>query len=238
LRLYNGDCLELMKKIPRKSVDLILTDLPYGITQNGWDCTISYHPMWKQIKRVRKDNAAAALFGTEPFSSYLRISNISEYKYDWIWNKVMKSNFLNAEKQPLRSNELISMFYEGQCVYNPQKTDGHKRVKLTRSDEGKKYDSYYGFTKDTEYDSDERYPHTIITFEGVPRRNSLHPTQKPVELMEYLIKTFTNEGDTVLDFAMGSGSTGVACVNLNRKFIGIEIDEIYFEIAKRRIKNI
>lgn len=237
MRLYNGDCLEMMKKIPRKSVDFILTDLPYGSTQAEWDSVISYHPMWKQIKRARKDNAATALFGTEPFSSYLRVSNITEYKYDWVWDKGMKSNFLNAKKQPLRSNEVISMFYEGQCVYNPQKVAGQKRYKLTRKDAGKKYAGYYTFTSDTSYDSDERYPHTILSFDSQPRANSLHPTQKPVELLEYLIRTFTNEGDVVLDFTMGSGSTGVACKNTGRKFIGIEIDKEYFDLAKRRINE-
>jgi len=192
--------------------------------------------MWERLNKLIKPNGAIVLFGSEPFSSALRMSNIKNYKYDWVWDKVQKSNFLNAKKQPLRSNELISVFYEKQCTYNYQKTKGHKK-KEVKNIKRVSVELYNEQTGVQNYSSTERYPHSIITFPKDTQKTSLHPTQKPVALMEYLVKTYTNENETVLDFTMGSGSTGVACKNLNRNFIGIELDKEYYEIAKARIEN-
>ena len=236
--LYNGDCLELIKDVPSGSIDLILTDPPYGTTNCKWDIIIPFEPMWQQIKRIIKPNGAICLFGSEPFSSALRMSNIKDFKYDWYWQKTTPTGFLNAKKQPLRNIETISVFYSKQPTYNPQKTYGHKRkVSLAKHKQNcKKAEEYndYGLAS---YDSTERYPTQILQFKTDRQKSALHPTQKPVALLEYLIKTYTNEGETVLDFTMGSGSTGVACVNTNRNFIGIELDEGYFQIAKQRIEN-
>ena len=235
--LLHGDCLEIMKSIPDKSIDLVLTDPPYGTTACKWDSVIPFEPMWKELKRIRKDNAAICLFGSEPFSSHLRMSNIKEFKYDWIWNKKLPTNHLNAKKQPLRLCELISVFYIKQCFYAPIKTTGHKRKTATTKYEKKNLgEQVYGNEKrNTFYDSSERYPNGLIEFSNADKR-VVHPTQKPVALLEYLIKTYTLENETVLDFTMGSGSTGVACKNLNRNFIGIEKDDKYFEIAQKRIE--
>lgn len=234
-----GDCLEIMKSIPDKSIDLVLCDPPYGATACKWDTVIPFEPMWKELKRIRKDNAAICLFGSEPFSSHLRMSNIKEFKYDWIWNKKLPTNHLNAKKQPLRLCELISVFYKKQCFYEPIKTTGHKRKTATIKYEKKNLgEQVYGNEKrNTFYDSTERYPNGLIEFSNADKR-VVHPTQKPVTLLEYLIKTYTLENETVLDFTMGSGSTGVACKNLNRNFIGIEKDQTYFEIAQKRIEGI
>ena len=232
-----GDCLELMKSIPDKSIDMCLTDPPYGTTACKWDTVIPFEPMWKELKRIVKDNGAICLFGSEPFSSHLRLSNLKMFKYDWIWRKNKATNFLNAKRQPLRNIETISVFNNSK--YYPQKTTGHKPVNM--------------FTKNTS-DGDtvgktkigikgggqtDRYPTQYLKFNVVNNDNKIktHTAQKPVPLLEYLIKTYTLEGETVLDFTMGSGSTGVACKNLNRKFIGIEKDEAYFNIAKQRICN-
>ena len=234
--LHNGDCLEVMDKLidDGVKVDAIITDPPYGTTKCKWDEVIPFDEMWERLNKLIKENGAIVLFGSEPFSSTLRVSNLKNYKYDWIWDKVQKSNFLNAKKQPLRSNETISVFYKKQCCYNYQKTKGHKK-KEVKNIERESVDLYNSQTGIHNYSSTERYPHSIIRFSKDTQKSSLHPTQKPVELMEYLVKTYTNEGDTVLDFTMGSGSTGVACVNTNRSFIGIELDEEYFEICKDRI---
>lgn len=234
IELWQGDCLELMKDIPDKSVDMILTDLPYGTTQCKWDTIIPFEPLWQQYNRVIKDNGAIVLFGTEPFSSHLRLSNLKKYKYDWIWDKVKGTGFLNAKKQPMRNHELISVFYKKQCTYNPQKTLGHVKKKSYRRKE-LQTDVYGEMKNDYTYESTERYPRSIQVFSTDTQISSLHPTQKPVALCEYMIKTYTNSGDTVLDSCMGSGTTGVAAKNLGRKFIGIELDEKYFEIAKNRI---
>lgn len=235
--LWQGNCLELMSNISDKSIDCIITDLPYGTTQCKWDTIIPFEPLWEQYNRVIKDNGAIVLFGTEPFSSYLRLSNLKNYKYDWIWDKVKGTGFLNAKRQPMRNHELISVFYKKQCTYNPQKTYGHKMKKSYRSKD-LQTDVYGEMKNDYTYESTERYPRSIQVFSTDTQNSSLHPTQKPVALIEYLIKTYTNEGETILDSCMGSGTTGVACVNTNRKFIGIEMDEKYFEIAKRRIEEI
>ena len=243
IKLLCGDCLELMKNIPDKSIDMILCDLPYGTTACKWDTIIPFEPLWNNYNRIIKDNGAICLFGAEPFSSKLRISNLQDYKYDWVWRKPRGTGHLNAKKQPLRDVENISVFYKKQCVYNPQFTKGEpysalKGGKTSRVSESGET-TYGKFMNGAEFRNDNsgfRYPKQIIEF-GVVERDTVHPTQKPIPLLEYLIKTYTNEGDTVLDNCMGSGSTGVACKNLNRNFIGIELDENYFNIAKERIEN-
>ena len=232
IQLYNGDCLELMKNIPDGSVALVLTDPPYGTTACKWDSVIPFEPMWEQLNRIIKPNGAICLFGSEPFSSALRMSNIKNFKYDWIWNKKLAGNGILAKKQPLKIHEIVSVFNSG--IYIPQMTKGRYRKKM-----GLKESEITGgnsFAKQTE--NDLYYPKTIIEYGiGNMRKGRLHPTQKPVDLLEYLIKTYTNEGETVLDFTMGSGSCGVASVNTNRNFIGIELDKGYFDIAKKRINE-
>jgi site-specific DNA-methyltransferase (adenine-specific) len=234
--LMQGDCLDRMKEIPDGSVDMVLTDPPYGTTACKWDSIIPLEPMWEQLKRVIKPNGAIVLFGAEPFSSSLRISNLKNYKYDWIWEKEQGLGNLNAKKRPLVKTEQISVFYAKQPVYNAQMTQG-KPYTIKRSKNNSEFLGKNG-TKDgyvTENDGG-RYPVNILKFNR-PLRDRFHPTQKPVPLMEYLIKTYTNEGETVLDFTMGSGTTGVACVNTSRSFIGIELDEGYFETASKRIED-
>lgn len=233
--LYKGDCLELMKNIKDKSIDMILADLPYGTTQASFDTVIPFDKLWEQYHRVIKDNGAIVLFGQEPFSSYLRLSNIKEYKYDWIWDKVKGVGFLNAKKQPMRNHELISVFYKQQCKYNPQMTHGHKRRVSYRT--SNQQGEVYGSCGENLYDSTDRYPRSIQIFSTDTQNSSLHPTQKPIALLEYLIKTYTDEDEWVLDNCMGSGSCGVACCATKRNFIGIEFDENYFEIAKKRIEE-
>lgn len=233
--LRHGDCLELMKDIPDGSIDMILCDLPYGTTACKWDSVIPFEPLWEQYKRIIKDNGAIVLFGSEPFSTELRHSNLKMYKYDWIWNKKIPSVMSYAKYQPMRQTENISVFCKGKTVYNPQMVKRDKPIKKG----GNKYSPSGGmccngekFTKIYEY----KNPVNLITFDRV-RKGSLHPTQKPIELLEYLIKTYTNDGETVLDNCMGSGSTGVACIHTNRNFIGMELDENYFKIAKDRIES-
>ena len=234
INLMQGDCLERMKEIPDGSVDMILADPPYGTTACKWDSVIPLEPMWEQLKRVIKPNGAIALFGSEPFSSALRMSNIKEYKYDWVWEKSKATGFLNSRRQPLRAHEIVSVFYKKQPMYNPQMSMGaayNKGVRKKQTD-----DDVYGSFNQTLVSSDGlRFPRSVQYFKTAEGEGGFHKTQKPVALIEYLIKTYTNEGDTVLDFTMGSGSTGVACRNLNRKFIGIEMDENYFNIATQRI---
>lgn len=231
VKLIHGDCLTEMKQIPDASVDMILCDLPYGTTKNKWDCVIPFDPLWEQYRRITKDNAAIVLFGAEPFSSILRLSNLTDYKYDWIWDKSQVTGFLNAKKQPLRQHEIISVFYAKQCVYNPQMIKGKPQLKGT----GRKSSNYGNFSPN-HHISDVYYPKTILNFPQ-QRISGGHPTQKPVALLEYLIKTYTNEGETVLDNTMGSGSTGVACIRTKRKFIGIELNDEYFGIAQKRISQ-
>lgn len=234
--IKQGDCLELMKEIPDKSIDMILCDLPYGTTQCKWDNIIPFEPLWEQYNRIIKNNGAIVLFGTEPFSSYLRLSNLKNYKYDWIWDKVKGTGFLNAKKQPMRNHELISVFYKKQCLYNPQMTHGHKLKKSYRSKD-LQTDVYGEMKNDYTYESTDRYPRSVQVFKTDTQNSSLHPTQKPVALLEYLIKTYTNENDVVLDNCMGSGSTCVAAINTGRHYIGIELEHKYFEIAKKRIEE-
>jgi site-specific DNA-methyltransferase (adenine-specific) len=236
IKLFNGDCLEVMKDIKNKSLDMILCDLPYGTTACKWDIVIPFGLLWEQYNRIIKDNGAIVLFGVEPFSSYLRLSNIKNYKYDLVWDKVKGTGFLNAKRQPMRNHELISVFYKKQCTYNPQKTIGHKMKKSYRSKE-LQTDVYGEMKNNYLYESTERYPRSIQIFSTDTQNSSLHPTQKPVMLLEYLIKTYTDKGESVLDNCMGSGSTGVAAKNLNRKFIGIELEKKYFDIAEKRINS-
>ena len=246
IRLINGDCITEMQKLIEDNVkvDLILTDPPYGTTACKWDTVIPFEDMWDCIYSLSKQTTPTLLFGTEPFSSNLRMSNIKKYRYDWIWYKKHGTGFLNAKKMPLKSYELISVFYKKLPKYNPQKK--YVGVKNTlRNPKSDVINNVYGtFEKNLPYiDNGYRYPLDIIecdtanteVFNGKKLRQ--HPTQKPVNLLEYLIKTYTDEGDLVLDFTMGSGSTGVACRNTNRDFIGIELDKEYFNIAKGRINN-
>lgn len=235
IKLTHGNCLDTMSLIPDGSVDMVLCDLPYGTTQCKWDVVIPFDKLWEQYNRICKDNAAIVLTGTEPFSSNLRLSNVKNYKYDWVWDKVKGTGFLNAKKQPMRNHELVSIFYKKQCTYNPQKTTGHKKKVAVKGVHLQT--DVYGDLTESFYSSDERYPRSIQVFSSDVQKSSLHPTQKPVALMEYLIKTYTNQGDTILDNCMGSGTTGVACVNTGRNFIGIEMDEGYFNIASQRIKE-
>ena len=231
-KLMQGDCLERMKEIPTGSVDLVLTDPPYGTTACKWDSVIPFEPMWEQLKRVIKPNGAIVLFGSEPFSSMLRCSNLKMFKYDWVWVKNRATGVLNAKKQPLRTYENISVFYEKQPTYKPQGLIPYNK----NSRNSKKDSEVYGKGQTNSYTQEwSNYPKNILQFDSVQRTQ--HPTQKPVALLEYLIKTYTNEGETVLDFTMGSGSTGVACANTNRNFIGIELDQGYFDIAKQRIES-
>ena len=235
IKLLNGDCLELMKTIPDGSVDMVLTDPPYGTTECKWDSIIDMSEMWLQLERIIKPNGAIVMTASQPFTSLLVCSNIKLFKYDLVWDKPSGTGFFNAKKMPLRNHESILVFYRKLPTYNPQMTHGHKRKTAVK----KMVDSecYGKAFKKTNYDSTSRYPRSIQTFSSDKQKSNLHPTQKPVALMEWLIKTYTNENEIVLDFTMGSGSTGVACVNTNRKFIGIELDENYFNIAKQRIES-
>ena len=228
-KLYKGHCFEVMDRLIEEGikVDMILTDPPYGTTACKWDNVIPFDEMWIRINELIKTNGAIVLFGNEPFSSNLRISNIKNYKYDWVWNK-RPVNFLNAKRQPLREVENIMVF--NSKIYNPQGLIYKERInKRSNSTET---NSKHGLSNKSYYTN---YPKQILRFIG---ERGLHPTQKPVALLEYLIKTYTDEGELVLDFTMGSGSTGVACINTNREFIGIELDEKYFNIAKSRLENI
>lgn len=237
--LHQGDCLELMKNIPNKSMDMILCDLPYGATKNKWDTCIPFEPLWEQYKRIIKNNGVIVLFANGMFTAELIMSNKSMWRYNLIWEKTQPSGFLNANKMPLRSHEDICVFYKKLPTYNPQKTIGHTRKvsKVEHKVECKKTTNYSEYDMVT-YDSTERYPKSILRFAKDIQKSALHPTQKPVALCEYLVKTYTNENDIVLDNCMGSGSTGIACVNTNRSFIGIELDDIYFSVAKKRLAEV
>lgn len=236
ITLYKGDCLEKMKEIESGSIDLILTDPPYGTTACKWDSVIPFEPMWEQLNRIIKPNGAIVLFGSEPFSSALRMSNIKNYKYDWVWDKKKGGSPLLSKIQPIRVTEDVAVFGKGKLTYNPIMTEREK-PKRRGGNTGKVSETTgNSFTEDKIYT--HKYPKNIIEVSNANQRGKVHPTQKPVALMEYLIRTYTNENETVLDFTMGSGSTGVACVNTNRKFIGIELDDEYFKIAEKRIKNV
>tara|TARA_R110000851_G_scaffold100026_2_gene215438 strand:- start:1016 stop:1702 length:687 start_codon:yes stop_codon:yes gene_type:complete len=224
-----------MKEIESGSIDMVLADPPYGTTACKWDSVIDLPLMWEQLKRVIKPNGAIVMTASQPFTSILTCSNLKDFRYDLVYDKPAGTGFFNAKKMPLRSHESILVFYGKLPTYNPQMTHGHPRKTAGREDA--KSECYGKAVKKVHYDSTSRYPRSIQRFSSDKQRSKLHPTQKPVALMEYLIKTYTNEGETVLDFAMGSGTTGVACSNLGRKFIGIERDEGYFKIAQERICN-
>ena len=235
--LFHGDCLEVMDKLIEQGVkvDMILTDPPYGTTDCKWDSVIPFDAMWERLNKLIKPNGAIVLFGSEPFSSALRMSNLKQFKYDWVWNKKKPGNIMLAKHQPMKITEIISVFSKNKHNYYPI-MELRDKVKKTRC---------YGVGDvmgekviDTSLKTyDKKYPKNLLEFSNANQKGKVHPTQKPVALLEYLIKTYTKENETVLDFTMGSGSTGVACVNTNRKFIGIELDETYFNIAKERIEN-
>lgn len=233
--LYRGDCLDVMADIPNQSIDLILCDLPYGTTQNKWDSVIPFDALWRHYNRICR--GAVVLTSAQPFTSVLIVSNIRQFKYQWVWNKSKVTGVLNAKKQPLRNHEDVCVFYKKQPTYNPQGLASCNK----RRDIGSKKDggtsTNYGSLTETEdgryLQQNTGYPRSVL--EIASEGKTVHPTQKPVALMEYLIKTYTNEGDTVLDNCMGSGTTGVACGNTGRNFIGIEREKEYYHIARKRI---
>lgn len=240
----NADCFDVFPFIEDKSIQLILADLPYGSTANKWDSILPLNKLWEQYKRVLKDNGAVVLFGAEPFSTMLRVSNLEWYKYDWIWVKSRKTGFLNSKNRPLNQNENISVFSKfitaagnkNIMLYNPQglieinKTRHGDKNKCSADFEGH---NYYRKSQSKEYlQKYTNYPTTVLNFDNEPK--PIHPTQKPLSLMEYLVKTYTNEGDMVLDNTMGSGTTNLACIKLNRKSIGIEKEKQYYDVAVRR----
>lgn len=245
--LYNGDCLEVMDKLISQGVkvDAIITDPPYGTTACKWDSVIPFDEMWKRLKLLRKDRTPIVLFGSEPFSSALRMSNIKEYKYDWIWDKSKAGNFIQAGYQPIKYHENISIFSSAPCSYTkkgvkskyfPQMWGETKAFNqgqdISTAVEANRDKFKKGYKLKSKNKTGKKFPRSVQFFKN---DSKIHPTQKPVLLMEYLIKTYTDEGDTVLDFTMGSGTTGLACKNLNRNFIGIEKDDKYFKIAQERI---
>jgi DNA modification methylase len=237
-QLYHGDCLELMQKIPDKSIDMILCDLPYGTTACKWDVIIPFEPLWKEYKRIIKDNGGIVLFGSQPFTSLLVTSNLKLFKYEIIWDKVATTSGALATKQPIKKHENILVFYKKQPTYNPQMEEG---TQWSRAGKNRKTPAIYSEIKEMGKPQSDttnlKYPKSIKVISNANRLNRLHPTQKPVTLCEHLIKTYTNESETVLDNCMGSGTTGVAAINTGRFFIGIEKDDKYFEIAKKRIEE-
>tara|TARA_R110002072_G_scaffold97926_1_gene215419 strand:- start:44 stop:781 length:738 start_codon:yes stop_codon:yes gene_type:complete len=240
--LIKGDCLEVMKQIESGSVDAIITDPPYGTTSCKWDSVIDFDLMWEQLNRIIKPNGAILLFSAQPFTSALIMSNINNYKYNWVWDKKSATGGQFARKQPMRRTEDICLFYGKQCVYNPQLEDKEKKyiryIKKDYENNSKHISNTNSFSTNKNTRTipvDKKYPSNLISISSGSHKTKVHPTQKPLDLMEYLIKTYTNENETVLDFTMGSGSTGVAAKNTNRNFIGIEMDENYFNIAKERI---
>ena len=241
MTLLQGDCLELMKDIPDKSIDLILCDLPYGTTRNSWDEVIPFDKLWAQYNRIIKDNGAILLFAQGKFYVNLVSSNMKMFRYDLVWDKELVSGFLNAKRMPLRRHEQVAVFYKHLPTYNPQFTQGKPlHSKGTSYKEKELTNNNYGDFKATDDDragSTEKYPTSIMKFQKPHPSVCVHPTEKPVALLEYLVKTYTNEGDVVLDNCMGSGSTGVACQNTNREFIGMELDEDYYKLACERIKK-
>lgn len=232
--LYNGDCFEVMETLNDNIIDAIIVDPPYGKTLCEWDSIIPVDKMWEAIKRIRKDNTPILIFGTEPFSSHLRLSNIAEYRYDWIWDKKIPSGMNYAKNQPMRQHEIISVFYKKSCRYEPQMIKREKPIKGGGMGNSKSAvtTGYKALKKTYEY----KYPTSIIQFLKV-RNGSVHPTQKPLELLEYILKTYTGEWDLVLDFAAGSGTTLVACEKLKRRWIGIEINKSYCDIIVSRLKD-
>lgn len=243
IRLMHGDCLELMAKIPDSSVDMILCDLPYGTTNCRWDSIIPFEPLWGHYKRIIKPKSAIVLTACQPFTTALISSNLKDFKYCWVWNKKFSGNFVQANRMPLRVHEDIVVFCKDRTLpnYYPIKTPRDKPVIVTSDNKSKKPDSAIPIrgTKARREVYDDKFPTSIVDISSrTGNERGLHPTQKPVALMEYLIKTYTNKGDLVLDNCMGSGSTGVACINTGRDFIGIEQDDEYFKIASERIAKL
>lgn len=242
VKLYNGDCLEIMKDISEKSIDMILCDLPYGVTaRNKWDTVIPFEPLWEQYNRIIKDNGAIVLFADGLFMAKLMLSNEKMWKYNLIWDKVLASGHLNAKRMPMRQHEELCVFSKKPILYNPQMEMGEPSHSVGKakgiSQEIHSRNTNYGEFIKVQTEGNLKYPKSILRFQKPHPSTTVHPTQKPVELCEWLIRTYTNGGDVVLDNCMGSGTTGVASINLNRKFIGIELDETYFNIAKNRIEN-
>lgn len=240
-KLYNGNCLELMKDIPEKSIDMVLCDLPYGSTPLTWDKPLSIKKLWDFYNKIIKTNGCIALFGQEPFSSFVRLSNLDMFRYDWYWQKERLTNIFQIKTRPGKVIETISIFYQSNPTYNPQKLVHNGKKVTNKIGETAKF-SYTQVGKSNlkplEYNDDgTRYPIQVLKINHDNLREILHPTQKPVALLEYLIKTYTNENMVVLDNCMGSGSTGIACINTNRKFVGIELNKEYFNIACERIYN-
>lgn len=231
--LYNGDCLDIMPNLDR--VDVVIADPPYGTTKCAWDSVIDIGKMWQCLDRLTSDRSAIVLTAQTPFDKVLGASNLHMLKYEWIWEKTNATGHLNAKKMPLKGHENVLVFYKKLPTYNPQMTQGHERKTATKRNT---HSDCYGKTlKTTHYDSTERYPRSVQKFSSDKQKENLHPTQKPLKLSEYLVKTYSNPGDTILDFTMGSGTTGVACSNLDRKFVGIESDKKHFETALNRIKK-
>ena len=233
--LLQGDCLELMKDIPDGSVDMILADLPYGTTDCKWDTIIPFEPLWAEYERIIKDNGAIVLTASQPFTTKLIASNYGMFRYSWVWEKSYSTGFMNANKMPLKNIEDVPVFYKRLPTYNPQGLIEVNKKQVRKKDKKTTIYSDMGLKEGAYTQKYTNYPKQII--KTTAKEKTIHPTQKPVALFEYLIKTYTNEGDTVLDNVMGSGTTGVACKNLNRNFIGMELDENYFNIAKDRIEN-
>jgi site-specific DNA-methyltransferase (adenine-specific) len=232
-RIYQQDCIEGMKLIPDKSIDMILCDLPYGTTRNKWDSVISFDMLWKQYERIIKDNAAIVLTAAQPFTSALVMSNPKIFKYELIWEKSQATGFLNSKKQPLRKHESILVFYQSQPTYNPQFTDGKPYTAKSNASANK--GNYGNFKDNITVNDGKRYPVSILPFKNGGKTD--HPTQKPLELFEYIIRTFTNERDVILDNCIGSGTTAVAALRNNRNFIGFELESEYVRIANQRIEN-
>ena len=230
ITLMQGDCLDLMKEIPESSVDLVLTDPPYGTTKNKWDSVIPLEEMWDGLKILSDDRTPIVMTASQPFTSALIMSNLKLFKYDWTWKKSAATGHLNAKRRPMRNHEDVLVFYSKPPLYKPQGLTPFGK-KVSRGNNG----GCYGSSGKENFQEFTGYPRTVLEIQSEGK--TVHPTQKPLALMEYLIKTYTNEGDTVLDFTMGSGTTGVACVNTGRKFIGIELDETYFKIARERIEE-
>lgn len=232
--LYQGDCLTEMSKVPDHTVNMIFTDLPYGTTKNAWDVPIPLDWLWEQYRRVLKPGGAVLLFAQMPFGADLINSNRRWYRYEWVWHKTMPVGFLNANRMPLRTHENILVFYEHLPTYHPQKTSGKPYTALRSA---RAPHNYGHFDRATTVNDGDRCPRDVLTFSNGNNASKIHPTEKPVDLREYMIRTYTDSGDTVLDSCMGSGSCGVACQHLGRNFIGIEKDPGYFETAKKRIEE-
>lgn len=236
INLIHGDCLQHLKSIEDGTVDFICADMPYGTTQCKWDSIIDLELLWPELWRVAKPSAAIVLFAQIPFSIKLGYSQLEYLRHEWVWEKPAATGFFNAKKMPLKAHENILVFYKELPTYNPVKSTGHARKTAGRKEIGSEV--YGKGVKKTVYDSTERYPRSVVKFSSDRQKQNLHPTQKPEALLEYLVTTYTNEGETVLDFCMGSGTAGIAATKLDRNFIGIEKDEKYFSLASERLATL